>query len=54
MQADGNLVLYDSAGTSLWNTHTTGKGGTYLMVQDDGSVVINSAAGTKVWTSKTS
>jgi hypothetical protein len=53
MQADGNLVVYDAAGTALWSTRTTGKGATYLLVQDDGSAVLYTVAKQPVWTSKT-
>ena len=26
MQGDGNLVIYSTAGTAVWNTHTNGAG----------------------------
>jgi hypothetical protein len=40
MQADGNLVLTSSSGSTLWASGTSGNPGVYLDVQDDGSLVI--------------
>jgi lysophospholipase L1-like esterase len=38
--ADGNVVLYDSAGTALFQTNTAGLQSTSLLVQNDGNVVV--------------
>ena len=40
MQSDGNLVTYEFGGKSTWASHTSGRPGAYLAVQDDGNVVV--------------
>lgn len=40
MQADGNFVVYSSAGVALFHTYTYGNHGAKLYVQDDGNLVI--------------
>jgi hypothetical protein len=40
MQADGNLVGYDSGGHVQWASHTSGNSGAWLTVSDEGEVVI--------------
>lgn len=37
-QADGNLVLYTSAGKAVWSTNSMGSGATTLAVQNDGDL----------------
>lgn len=55
LQADGNLVLYDTAtDTEVWSTQTTGSGGTQLAMQTDGNLVLYTATGAPVWQSATS
>jgi hypothetical protein len=53
MQGDGNFVLYDIHGNSLWNSHTNGDAGAYLAVQDDGNLVVYTSANRAVWASGT-
>jgi hypothetical protein len=40
MQTDGNLVMYNSAGTALWHSHTAGQRGNYVVMQADGNLVV--------------
>lgn len=50
MQGDGNLVLYNGAGTPVWRTGTSGTGSSnYLVMQNDGNIVVYTAGGTPVW-----
>jgi hypothetical protein len=57
MQTDGNLVVYNNSGKTLWasNTFTTNK--TKLpytaVMQDDGNFVIYNVKGESVWASQT-
>ena len=51
--ANGNLVVSDTAGTVLWSTGTAGKAGAYAKVQDDGNFVVYGADNKAVWNSKT-
>ncbi|MCL2013232.1 MAG: S8 family serine peptidase [Cystobacterineae bacterium] len=54
MQEDGNLVLYSSAGTPLWSTHTgPGNAGASATLQCDGNFVVRSAAGNPLWSTQT-
>jgi hypothetical protein len=40
-QADGNLVVYNSAGTvNLWQTTTSNSGATLLNMEDDGRIIL--------------
>jgi hypothetical protein len=55
-QGDGNLVLYDTTGTSwkpIWASNTSGRGGTQLAFQGDGNLVIYTGNGTPIWASNT-
>lgn len=56
-QADGNLVLYktipNGSRTSLWSSHTFGKGGTICTMQEDGNLVIYTGSGKALWSSNT-
>jgi methionine-rich copper-binding protein CopC len=52
LQADGNLVEYNAAGTPLWASGTQGKGVTEMLMQGDGNLVLYSG-GTAVWASNT-
>jgi alpha-tubulin suppressor-like RCC1 family protein len=38
MQADGNLVVYDSLGVALWSTNTQNHPGAVLRLDDDGTL----------------
>jgi hypothetical protein len=51
-QSDGNLVLYNSAG-SVWSSNSYNNPCATLSVQNDGNVVITSADGVQVWTTNT-
>ena len=53
MQSDGNLVEYNSSGTTLWSTGTNGNSGDYLTLQTDGNLVIYSSSGTALWSTGT-
>ncbi|MFM7143321.1 MAG: hypothetical protein ACKO2K_15560, partial [Alphaproteobacteria bacterium] len=52
-QPDGNLVLYDGSGRSLWAAGTSGTIGAVFRVQSDGNMVIYNGAGEPLWTSQT-
>ena len=43
-QADGNLALFDGAGTRVWASGTPGKGRSRLILQNDGNLVLYTAA----------
>jgi hypothetical protein len=43
MQSDGNLVLYNKSGGSVWSSGTSGHSSAFLAVQADGNVVIYNA-----------
>lgn len=53
MQPDGNLVLYSSSDTPLWNSATSGNPGAFLAMQIDGNMVIYSSTGTALWSTGT-
>lgn len=53
-QTDGNLVVYNSAGTPLWSSRTYGKGGNEADVQDDGNFVIYQDSVIPLWATNTS
>jgi hypothetical protein len=38
MQADGNLVVYNSSGQAQWSSRTNGNSGAFLAVQEDGNL----------------
>lgn len=48
-QTDGNLVLYNSAGLALWNSHTPQQVGNFLNYQPDGNLVLYAATGKPLW-----
>ena len=52
MQTDGNLVLYDTAGTAHWASQTQGAGNTAVF-QEDGNLVIYNAQHQSVWATNT-
>lgn len=55
MQTDGNLVVYNQAGQSLWNAGTQNNPGASLILQTDGNLVIYAADGTSpLWSTATS
>jgi hypothetical protein len=50
MQSDGNVVLYNGAGTVAgWSTSTYNNAGAYLNVQDDGNLVVYTSSHSPVW-----
>ncbi|MEJ2851812.1 MULTISPECIES: ricin-type beta-trefoil lectin domain protein [unclassified Saccharothrix] len=53
MQPDGNLVLYNAAGTVLWHTATYGTGATFATLQADGNFVVYTAQRQPVWQTHT-
>lgn len=52
-QDDGNLVMYDALGKSLWSTGTSGNPGAYSIMQPGGNLVVYSSTGTALWASAT-
>jgi hypothetical protein len=52
-QADGNVVVYDAAGTPIWSTVTANHPGAFLAVQNDGNLVVYSAQSAVLWASGT-
>lgn len=53
LQGDGNLVLRNAAGTSLWSSGTHGKGGVTLNMQGDGNLVLRTSSSSAVWATGT-
>lgn len=53
LQGDGNLVLRNAAGTSLWSSKTNGKGGVTLNMQSDGNMVLRNSSRSAVWATGT-
>ena len=53
MQADGNLVLYDSENAPVWSTDTHGKGSgnSYVVLQNDGNLVVYDDSNEAQWSS---
>jgi hypothetical protein len=52
MQTDGNFVLYDTHGHSLWSSGTSGHAGADLAVQEDGNLVVYKGSA-PLWASHT-
>jgi len=53
MQGDGNLVEYNSSGTALWASGTSGNSGAYVTMQSDGNLVLYSSSTKALWASGT-
>lgn len=54
MQGDGNLVVYNSVGTPMWNAGTVGHGGAWAVLQGDGNFVIYPRDGGRaLWSTNT-
>ena len=53
LQADGNLVLYESGGQPVWASGTDGQDVSTANLQTDGNFVLSSSAGAAVWASGT-
>ncbi|MHB8094198.1 MAG: hypothetical protein ACYDH0_04575 [Candidatus Aminicenantales bacterium] len=53
LQADGNLVAYDSRKTVLWSSGTMGSGAVECILQEDGNLLLKNANGKAVWASGT-
>lgn len=53
LQGDGNLVLRNAGGSSLWSSGTHGKGGVRLSMQGDGNLVLYTSSNAAVWSSRT-
>ena len=52
LQADGNLVIYDTHNNAMWATHTWNSENAfnYLQFQDDGNLVLRTVKdGSLVW-----
>lgn len=54
MQVDGNLVIYDSAGSVKWASNTNGTPAKFeLVVQNDARLAIyNVSTGQRIWSSR--
>ena len=52
-QSDGNLVVYDGGGQSLWNSGTSGTSGAELHLQSDGNMVVYNESGEALFQSYT-
>jgi parallel beta-helix repeat protein len=52
LQGDGNFVLYNVTGQSVWSTNTAGNAGARLLLQGDGNLVIYNGS-TAIWSSGT-
>jgi hypothetical protein len=53
MQGDGNLVVYDAAGTAVWASGTHREPGSRLFMQNDGNLVIYNRDNRPVWATNT-
>ncbi|MCW2528889.1 MAG: hypothetical protein JWM76_3749 [Pseudonocardiales bacterium] len=53
LQTDGNLVVYNGAGTPAWSSGTFGYPGSTLILQSDGNMVIYSSDNAPVWNART-
>lgn len=53
MQADGNMVIYDSSDHPLWDTNTYHHSGVHLVVQPDGNLVLYDGRNNPVWNTMT-
>ena len=53
MQGDGNLVLTDQAGRSIWSTGSYGNPGSSLRMQNDGNLVVYNPSGRVLWSTGT-
>lgn len=51
MSQNGDLVLYDDGGSSLWHTDTAGNPEAYLVLEDDGNLVVYGPSGAALWQS---
>jgi Concanavalin A-like lectin/glucanases superfamily len=54
MQVDGNLVLHDDTGGTVWSTKTQQSPGAWLAMQNDGNLVLYSSTATPLWSTRTS
>lgn len=52
MQADGNLVIRNKAGSATWSTGTRSTGA-YALLDSAGTLTVRSKAGTVLWSSRT-
>jgi len=53
MQADGNLVLYNTSNQALWSSQTNGNPGAWLALQTDGNMVVYSSSNVALWSTST-
>ncbi|MFD0404685.1 DUF6531 domain-containing protein [Kitasatospora sp. NPDC127116] len=53
MQADGNLVVYDTGHNVLWASNTPANPGAHATLQDDGDLALYNSAGSRIWKSDT-
>ena len=53
MQSDSNLVLYESQGSSLWDTSTGGAAGAKAKLNDNGNFAVYDGNGVELWSTNT-
>lgn len=53
MEAGGNLVMKNYAGTTIFQTGTGGNPGAYLEMLSNGNLVVKTSGGTQIWQSGT-
>ena len=55
MESTGDLALYNSSGTQIWDTGTGGNPGAFAVMQSDGNLVVysNQVNGHSLWASNT-
>jgi hypothetical protein len=54
MQTDGDFVIKDMSGATVWSTATGGHPGAYLSLDADGSMSIHDTNGVRLWSAETS
>ena len=52
LQADNNLVLYESGSRALWSSGTSGTGAITAIMQEDGNFVLYTPEGKAVWSTQ--
>ncbi|KAI4375179.1 hypothetical protein MLD38_013083 [Melastoma candidum] len=49
--SDGNLLLVDSSGATVWETGTSGKGISSALLDDTGNLILSNGSGDAIWSS---